>query len=180
MNKVQNKTEHILNDAIYASSVRVVTDLSIGVESGSVVELSKLKQIAYQNGFDIVLLNGNTDPKLVRVCDYSKFLYEQKRKEKEAAKKQRESNKELKEVRLSSTISSGDLETKTRQIEGFLTDGHKVKLSILFKDRMIKKSDIGQLVMLKVADAVKLKGKADNMPALNGRNMIMTLSPIKK
>ena len=166
---------YVINDRISYPEVRIIGN---DVES-RVVSLNEAKKISDELNMDIVLVTPNANPPVVRICDFDKFLYQEKRKKQEAEKNQRENNKDLKEMRLTPVISTGDLETKTRKIKEFLTKGHKVKISMMFKGRMIIHKEIGEKVMLELATNLEDVGRPEALPKFQGKFLNMMVSPKK-
>ncbi|WP_219336262.1 translation initiation factor IF-3 [Lactococcus garvieae] len=126
---------------------------------------------------DLVLIS-NQEPPVAKIMDYTKFMFEQKKKQKEAKKKQ--ATVTLKEVRLSPVIDKNDFNTKLRQAIKFLEKGDKVKVSIRFKGRMITHQDVGRQVMDEFAEAVKDIAVVEQKAKMDGRQMFLQLAPIKK
>lgn len=126
---------------------------------------------------DLVLIS-NQEPPVAKIMDYTKFMFEQKKKQKEAKKKQ--ATVTLKEVRLSPVIDKNDFNTKLRQATKFLKKGDKVKVSIRFKGRMITHQDVGRQVMDEFAEAVKDIAVVEQKAKMDGRQMFLQLAPIKK
>lgn len=126
---------------------------------------------------DLVLIS-NQEPPVAKIMDYTKFMFEQKKKQKEAKKKQ--ATVTLKEVRLSPVIDKNDFNTKLRQATKFLEKGDKVKVSIRFKGRMITHQDVGRKVMDEFAEAVKDIAVVEQKAKMDGRQMFLQLAPIKK
>ncbi|WP_270346159.1 translation initiation factor IF-3 [Lactococcus petauri] len=126
---------------------------------------------------DLVLIS-NQEPPVAKIMDYTKFMFEQKKKQKEAKKKQ--ATVTLKEVRLSPVIDKNDFNTKLRQATKFLEKGDKVKVSIRFKGRMITHQDVGRQVMDEFAEAVKDIAVVEQKAKMDGRQMFLQLAPIKK
>jgi translation initiation factor IF-3 len=126
---------------------------------------------------DLVLIS-NQEPPVAKIMDYTKFMFEQKKKQKEAQKKQ--ATVTLKEVRLSPVIDKNDFNTKLRQATKFLEKGDKVKVSIRFKGRMITHQDVGRQVMDEFAEAVKDIAVVEQKAKMDGRQMFLQLAPIKK
>ena len=126
---------------------------------------------------DLVLIS-NQEPPVAKIMDYTKFMFEQKKKQKEAKKKQ--ATVTLKEVRLSPVIDKNDFNTKLRQATKFLEKGDKVKVSIRFKGRMITHQDVGRQVMYEFAEAVKDIAVVEQKAKMDGRQMFLQLAPIKK
>lgn len=114
-------------------------------------------------------------PPVVRVMDYGKYKYEAAQKAKESRKKS--SNVSVKEMKYRPKISGGDFDTKTRKVEHFLAEGHKVKLTIMFRGREMQHPDLGKRILDHVAEQVGHVGKVEAWPRLDGRNMTMVLAP---
>lgn len=134
--------------------------------------------LANYAGLDLVLMSSNGMP-VCKVIDYNKFKYEKTKREKEAKKKQREQNLELKEYRLSVTIDTHDFETKLKNARSYVEKGHKVKVSVRFKGRQITHSDLGRDVILKFANALEDVGVIEQAPKLEGRSMSLVVAPKK-
>ena len=134
--------------------------------------------LANYAGLDLVLMSSNGMP-VCKVIDYNKFKYEKVKKDKEAKKKQREQNLELKEYRLSVTIDTHDFETKLKNARAYVEKGHKVKVSVRFKGRQIAHSELGKEVILKFATALEEVGEIESMPKLEGRSMSLVVAPKK-
>ena len=133
--------------------------------------------LANYAGLDLVLINGNSEPNVCKIMDYNKFKYEKAKKQKEALKKQKASNMELKEYRLSPVIDVGDFDTKVRNASKYLEKGHKVKLSIRFKGRQIAHPELAEEVLNKFASRVENFAVVEQKAKLEGRNMTMLLAP---
>jgi translation initiation factor IF-3 len=131
--------------------------------------------MAREAGVDLVEVAPNAAPPVCRVMDFGKFRYETQKKEKEARKNQK--IVELKEVRLSATIDEHDFQTKQRNVIKFLNEGDKVKLSVRFRGRQIAHAEIGQRVLERMAAEVEELCIVERKPKLEGRSMIMILSP---
>ena len=136
--------------------------------------------LASYAGFDLVLMNGNATPAVCKIMDYNKYKYENKKKAKENMKKQRESNLDVKEYRLSVTIDVHDFNTRVKNASKYLEKGHKVKVQIRFKGRELAHTNLGKDVLLRFADAVKDTADIEQMPKLEGRFMSMLLMPKKE
>ncbi len=124
---------------------------------------------------DLVNVAPTAKPPVCRIMDYGKYRYEMQKKEKEARKNQKVI--EIKEVRLSATIDEHDFQTKQRNVVKFLNDGDKVKLSVRFRGREIAHASIGQKVLERMAAEVEELCIVERRPKLEGRSMIMILSP---
>ena len=131
-------------------------------------------------GFDLVLISQNADKTVCKIMDYNKFKYEKQKKQKEAYKKQRENNTELKEFRLSVNIDIHDFNTRVKQVNKYLEKGHKIKITIRFKGRELAHTELGKDVMLRFADAIKDYGVVEKEPTMEMKSMYMMIAPIKK
>jgi translation initiation factor IF-3 len=118
------------------------------------------------------------NPPVCRVMDFGKFKYEAAQQAKESRRKS--TAVAIKEMKYRPKIGTGDFETKTRQVEKFLGQGHKVKVTIMFRGREVQHPELGQKILERVADAVNHFGRVEVMPKLDGRNMVMVLAPDKK
>jgi len=110
--------------------------------------------------------------------DYNKFKFDEAQRARESRRKS--TNASLKEMKYRLKIGPGDFETKTRKVAGFLADGHKVKITIMFRGREVERPQFGQDILNRIADTVSTVGKVESMPRLDGRNMVMVLAPDKR
>ena len=166
--------ELLINEEIKAKEVRVV-----GVEGdpiGIMTPEAALK-IAYDQGYDLVLMAPQAQPPVCRIMDYGKYRFERDKKEKEAKKKQQVV--ELKEIQLSCRIDTHDFETKARHAVKFLESGNKVRVVMRFKGREMSHVSIGQEIMQKFQDVCSEVGSVDKAPVMDGRMMSMVISPVK-
>ena len=136
--------------------------------------LEDAKTIASFAGLDLVLMSGNATPAVGKIMDYNKYRYEKQKKQKDALKKQRETNKELKEYRLSVNI-----ETRVKNAGDYLTRGHKVKASIRFRGREMAHPELGREVLNKFADKLSEMSIVETPVKQEGRNMYIILAPKK-
>jgi translation initiation factor IF-3 len=127
---------------------------------------------------DLVEIVANADPPVCRVCDYKKFLYEQKKKQKEM--KAKATKIVVKEVRFGPNTDEHDFNFKLNHAKKFLLEGSKVKAFVFFKGRSILFKDKGEILLLKFAAELEELGKAESMPELEGKRMIMFISPKKR
>jgi translation initiation factor IF-3 len=128
---------------------------------------------------DLVEVADKANPPVCRVMDYGKYKYEAAQKAKESRRKS--TNVVIKEMKYRPKIGGGDFETKTRKVEKFLSEGHKVKITIMFRGREVAHPELGKKILDKVADEVIHTGRVEVYPKLDGpRNMIMVLAPDKK
>ena len=164
----------LCNEQIKVSQVLVIGPNG---EQMGVKNINDALTIASYAGLDLVLINSNSEPNVCKIMDYNKFKYEKAKKQKEALKKQKASNMELKEYRLSPVIDVGDFDTKVRNASKYLEKGHKVKLSIRFKGRQIAHPELAEEVLNKFASRVESFAIVEQKAKLEGRNMTMLLAP---
>ena len=135
--------------------------------------------LAKYAGFDLVLISPTANPQVCKIMDYSKFKYETKKKQKENVKKQRETNLEMKEYRLSVTIDKHDFDTRVKNSSKYLEKGHRIKVSIRFRGREMAHTELGKNVLLRFAETLDSIAAVEQKPILDGRNMTMILMPKK-
>jgi translation initiation factor IF-3 len=128
-------------------------------------------------GLDLVEISPNANPPVCRVLDYKKFLFEQKKKQKEI--KAKSAKIVVKEIRLGPNTDDHDFEFKLKHAIKFLEEGAKVKVEVFFRGRSIVYKDQGELIMLKFAQELEEYGKVENLPKLEGKRMIMIIAPKK-
>jgi len=170
----KNSNDLLCNEQIKVSQVLVIGPNG---EQMGVKNINDALTIASYAGLDLVLINSNSEPNVCKIMDYNKFKYEKAKKQKEALKKQKASNMELKEYRLSPVIDVGDFDTKVRNASKYLEKGHKVKLSIRFKGRQIAHPELAEEVLNKFASRVESFAIVEQKAKLEGRNMTMLLAP---
>ena len=144
-------------------------------EQKGVVSIQVAMRAAEEAGLDLVKIAPQATPPVCKVLDYGKYRFEQQKKEKEAKKNQKVID--IKEIRLSATIDTHDMEVKAKATEKFLKNGDKVKVSIRFRGRQIKHGDLGLDVMDTFYDMVKDSAAIDSPAKQEGRNMFMILTP---
>ena len=165
----------LINEEIKAKEVRVV-----GVEGEAIGIMSSddALKLAYDKGYDLVLMAPQAQPPVCRIMDYGKYRFERDKKEKEAKKKQQVI--ELKEIQLSCRIDTHDFETKARHAQKFLESGNKVRVVMRFKGREMSHMAIGQEIMEKFQEYCSEYGTVDKAPVLDGRILSMVVSPTKQ
>lgn len=136
--------------------------------------------LATYAGFDLVLINPNATPQVCKIMDYSKFKYENKKRQKENLKKQRESNLEMKEYRLSVSIDVHDFNTRVNNSKKYLEKGHRIKVTIKFKGRELAHTELGAEVLIRFANALEDVASIEQKPVMDGRMMTMILMPKKE
>jgi len=162
-----------INEEIRAREVRLVSE---GGEQLGIVPLTEALHIAAEKSLDLVEIAPNAKPPVCKLMDYGKYKYEQAKREKEARKKQKVV--EVKEVKLRPNIEAHDFETKARSVQRFLNSGDKVKVTIMFRGREITHPDQGKMLCLKLAEFLNEQAVIEREPKVEGRNMIMILSPV--
>ncbi len=173
MRKPAQEDAHLINDKIRAKEVRLVGD---NVEPGVYPTPEALK-MAEEQELDLVVISDKAEPFICRILDYKKFLYEQKKKQKELKAKQ--VKVVIKEIRFGPQTDEHDFQFKKKHAEKFLEEGSKLKTYVFFKGRSIVFKDQGEILLLKLAQELEHVGKVDQMPKLEGKRMIMLMSPKK-
>ena len=164
-----------INDRIRGvHQVRLVGD---NVEQGIYPFQTALRMADEQN-LDLVEISPNADPPVCRILDYQKFLYQKKRKEKEA--KANSKKTEVKEIRFGPQTDDHDYNFKLKHAQEFLKEGNKVKAYVFFRGRSIVFKEQGELLLARFANDLAEFGKPDAMPTLEGKRMILNLSPKKQ
>lgn len=154
--------------------VRVVGE---GIEPG-VYPIDKALAIAREAGVDLVEIAPTAEPPVCKVIDYKKFLYEQKKKQKEI--KAKTAKVVVKEIRFGPQTDDHDFNFKKNHAIKFLKEGAKVRAFVFFKGRSIVFKEQGELLLLRFANELEEYGKAEQLPSLDGKKMIMVLTPKKK
>ncbi len=144
------------------------------VEVG-IYPIEEALKIAEEQGLDLAEISPKADPPVCKVLDYKKFLYDQKKKEK--AIKAKTQKVTLKEIRFGPNTDDHDYEFKKKHAMNFLKDGNKLKAYVFFKGRSIIFKDQGQILLLRLAQDLEEYGKVEQMPKLEGKKMIMLMSP---
>lgn len=174
MKKDNAKQQYRVNEQIRVREVRIVGD---GIES-TVMPTRNALHLAEQKGVDLVEISPNAQPPVCRLIDYSKFLYQQKKHQKEMKAKQ--VKVDVKEIRFGPQTDDHDYEFKLKHAKGFLADGDKVKAFVFFKGRSILFKEQGEVLLLRFAADLEDYGKVEQMPQLEGKRMIMFISPKKQ
>ena len=127
---------------------------------------------------DLVEVAAEANPPVCRIMDFNRFKYEAAQRAKESRRKATTTG--IKEMKYRPKIGVGDFDTKTRQVARFLGEGHKVKITIMFRGREMSHPELGKKILDQVADHVSAVAKVEAAPKLDGRNMVMVLAPDKK
>ncbi|MAR97885.1 MAG: translation initiation factor IF-3 [Formosa sp.] len=172
--RVIRQDKHRINRKITSEELRLVGD---NVEIG-VYKLSQALAIANEQNLDLVEISPKAVPPVCKVMDYKKFLYEQKKREK--ALKSKAAKVVVKEIRFGPNTDDHDYNFKKKHAEKFLKEGAKLKAFVFFKGRSIIFKEKGQILLLRLAQDLEKLGKVEQMPKLEGKRMIMFITPIKK
>lgn len=154
--------------------VRLVGD---NIETG-VYKTTEARRLAEEQELDLVEISPNAEPPVCKIMDYGKFLYQQKKREKEL--KAKSSQITVKEIRFGPNTDEHDYEFKKKNAIKFLKDGAKLKAFVFFKGRSIIYKEQGQILLLRLAQDLEDYGKVENMPVLEGKRMIIYIAPKKK
>jgi translation initiation factor IF-3 len=140
--------------------------------------LPEALQMARELDLDLVEVAPLANPPVCRIMDYGKYKYEEAQRARESRRKS--SAVSIKEMKYRPKIGQGDFDTKTRKVSEFLGEGHKVKVTIMFRGREVFHPELGKKILDNVAEHVAVVGKVETMPRLDGRNMTMVLAPDKR
>jgi len=166
--------KHRINELIRVPRIRLI---GAEGEPAGVVSREEALEAAQEAGLDLVEIAPNADPPVCKVMDYGKFLYQQSKKDRAAKAKQHTIT--VKGIRLSPKISVHDLETKAGQAVEFLDDGHKVKVFVIFRGRMITHKELGQGILDKFVEFVADDATVEQAAKMDGRQMTVLLAPKK-
>jgi translation initiation factor IF-3 len=132
--------------------------------------------LAAEVGLDLVEISPNANPPVCKIMDFGKYKYEQQKRESEAKKKQKVI--EVKEVKFRPNTDSHDYDVKMKNVTKFLEKGDKVKVTLRFRGREMAHQNLGRELLERVAEDVKELGKVENMPKMEGRQMVMMIGPL--
>lgn len=161
-----------MNRNITAARVRLVGD---NIEEQGVYPTSKAIQMAEEQELDLVEISPKADPPVCKIMDYRKFLYDQKKKQKELDAKN--IKVVVKEIRFGPNTDEHDYDFKKKHAINFLKEGSKIKAFVFFRGRSIVFKDKGEILLLQLAQDVEEWGKVESLPKLEGKRMIMMLAP---
>lgn len=170
----RNKEQHRINERIHVPEVRLVGE---NITEG-VYPTSKAIQMAEDMGFDLVEISPNANPPVCKIIDYQKFLYQQKKRQKE--QKAKAVKVVVKEIRFGPQTDDHDYNFKLRHAKEFLEEGSKVKAYVFFKGRSILFKEQGEVLLLRFANDLEEYGRVEQMPVLEGKRMIIMMSPTAK
>ena len=166
------KNQYRVNEQIHVREVRVVSE-----DGSEVMPTRKAMDLARQQGVDLVEISPNAQPPVCRLIDYSKFLYQQKKRQKEM--KQKQVKVEVKEMRFGPQTDEHDYQFKLKHAQEFLLEGNKVRAYVFFRGRSILFKEQGEVLLLRFANDLEEYGKVESMPALEGKKMFLYLAPKK-
>lgn len=162
-----------VNDKIRAPEIRLI---GADGENIGVVSPARALDLADEAGLDLVEISPNANPPVCKIMDFGKYKYEQQKRESEARKKQKVI--EVKEVKFRPNTDTNDYDVKMRNVFKFLEHGDKVKVTLRFRGREMAHQELGRNLLERVAEDVKLIGKIENMPKMEGRQMVMMIGPL--
>ncbi|WP_442970324.1 translation initiation factor IF-3 [Roseovarius sp. E0-M6] len=161
-----------VNDRIRADEIRLI---GADGENVGVVTPERAMEMAEEAGLDLVEISPNANPPVCKIMDYGKYKYEQQKRESEARKKQKVI--EVKEVKFRPNTDTHDYDVKMRNVMKFLENGDKVKITMRFRGREMAHQQLGRELLERVAGDIDGVGKVENMPKMEGRQMIMIIAP---
>jgi len=166
------KNQYRVNEQIRVREVRIVGD-----GESTVVSTREALDMARNQGVDLVEISPNANPPVCRLIDYSKFLYQQKKRQKEMKAKQ--VKVEVKEIRFGPQTDEHDYQFKLKHAKEFLEEGNKVRAYVFFRGRSILFKEQGEVLLLRFANDLEEYGKVEGMPSLEGKKMFLYLAPKK-
>ena len=166
------KNQYRINEQIRVREVRIVGD-----NGSTVVPIRDALNMARDEGVDLVEISPNANPPVCRLIDYSKFLYQQKKRQKEMKAKQ--VKVEVKEIRFGPQTDEHDYQFKLKHAKEFLEEGNKVRAYVFFRGRSILFKEQGEVLLLRFATDLEDVGKVESMPSLEGKKMFIYLAPKK-
>ena len=167
------KDPYYTNEQIRAREVRLVGD---NVQQG-IYPIERARQIAADQGLDLIEISPTAEPPVCKILDYQKFLYQQKKRQKE--QKAKATKVVVKEIRFGPQTDDHDYNFKLKHAQGFLKEGSKVKAYVFFRGRSILFKEQGEILLLRFANDLEELGKVEQMPVLEGKRMTIMISPLK-
>lgn len=166
------RDQYRVNEQIHVREVRIS-----GENGSEIVPTREALDMARAQGVDLVEISPNAQPPVCRLIDYSKFLYQQKKRQKEI--KQKQIKVEVKEIRFGPQTDEHDYQFKLKHAQEFLEEGNKVRAYVFFRGRSILFKEQGEVLLLRFANDLEEYGKVESMPALEGKKMFLYLAPKK-
>ena len=164
--------QYRVNEQIRAREVRIVSD-----GGAEVMSTRQALELARQQGVDLVEISPNAQPPVCRIIDYSKFLYQQKKHQKEM--KQKQAKVDIKEIRFGPQTDEHDYQFKLKHAKEFLNGGNKVRAYVFFRGRSILFKEQGEVLLLRFANDLEEYAKVEQLPKLDGKKMFLYLTPKK-
>ena len=166
--------EQRLNEDITYDQIRLVSDSG---EQLGILAPDEARRIAEERGMDLVEIAPNAEPPVCRLMDYGKYLYASAKKKQESKKKQKQIT--VKEIKFRPGTDIGDYDIKVRNLTKFLDAGNKVKVTLRFRGREMAHQELGMEMLKRVEEDLKEIGVVEQMPKMEGRQMVMVLAPVK-
>ena len=166
--------EQRLNEDITYEQIRLVSDSG---EQLGILSPDEARKIAEERGMDLVEIAPNAEPPVCRLMDYGKYLYASAKKKQESKKKQKQIT--VKEIKFRPGTDIGDYDIKVRNLTKFLDAGNKVKVTLRFRGREMAHQELGMEMLKRVEEDLKEIGVVEQMPKMEGRQMVMVLAPVK-
>ena len=166
------KMQYRVNEQIRVKEVRVLSD-----DGAEVMPTRRALELAQHEGVDLVEISPNAQPPVCRIIDYSKFLYQQKKHQKEM--KQKQVKQEIKEIRFGPQTDEHDYKFKLKHAQEFLNEGNKVRAYVFFRGRSILFKEQGEVLLLRFANDLEELAKVEQLPKLEGKKMFLYLAPKK-
>lgn len=166
--------EQRLNEDITYEQIRLVSDSG---EQLGILSPDEARKIAEERGMDLVEIAPNAEPPVCRLMDYGKYLYASAKKKQESKKKQKQIT--VKEIKFRPGTDIGDYDIKVRNLTKFLDAGNKVKVTLRFRGREMAHQELGMEMLKRVEEDLKEIGIVEQMPKMEGRQMVMVLAPVK-
>ncbi|HEB99476.1 MAG TPA: translation initiation factor IF-3 [Thiotrichales bacterium] len=169
-----SKTKYRVNDRILAPEVRVIDENG---EQIGILPIEEALERAAEAELDLVEISPNAEPPVCRIMDYGKFMFEQNKKQQSAKKKQKQV--QVKEIKFRPGTDIGDYRVKLRNLIRFLQDGDRVKVTLRFRGREMAHQELGRELLERVKNDLAEYGTVEQFPKMEGRQMVMVLSPKK-
>ncbi len=166
--------EQRLNEDIAYDRIRLVSETG---EQLGIITSDEARTIAEERGMDLVEIAPNAEPPVCRLMDYGKYLYASAKKRQESKKKQKQIT--VKEIKFRPGTDIGDYDIKVRNLTRFLDAGNKVKVTLRFRGREMAHQELGMEMLKRVEEDLKEIGVVEQMPKMEGRQMVMVLAPVK-
>ncbi|MDJ0613228.1 MAG: translation initiation factor IF-3 [Rhizobiaceae bacterium] len=172
--QAQKKEGPRANEEINVSEVQLIDAEG---ENHGTVSIDRARDIAAEQGLDLVEISPNNNPPICKILDFGKYKYQSQKKAAEARKKQK--TQDVKEIKMRPNIDTHDYDVKMRAVEKFLGEGDKVKVTLRFRGREMAHQELGMQLLLRVKEQIAEIAKVEAEPKLEGRQMMMVVAPVK-